>query len=134
LPCCSVALKETRLSNPEGFAETEFARVESVKLGLQLLPLIFRQEVLVDDIGLDGLELTLTRRADGVANWEFASEPSAPADEPETADSDIDLSTLSIGSIRIRDARVTFEDAEADMAYRVDESQLTSRCHWRQRT
>jgi AsmA protein len=124
LPCCSVALKETRLSNPEGFAETEFARVESVKLGLQLLPLIFRQEVLVDDIGLDGLELTLTRRADGVANWEFASEPSAPADEPETADSDIDLSTLSIGSIRIRDARVTFEDAEADMAYRVDDFDL----------
>jgi hypothetical protein len=34
LPCCSVALKETRLSNPEGFAETEFARVESVKLGM----------------------------------------------------------------------------------------------------
>jgi AsmA protein len=53
LPCCSISLKETRLSNPEGFAETDFARVESVKLGLQLWPLIVSQDVLVDVYRLD---------------------------------------------------------------------------------
>jgi len=122
LPCCSVSLKETRLSNPEGFAEKEFARVEAVKLGLQLWPLIVRQEVLVDDIELDGLELTLVQRADGVANWEFESEPSPAVDEQEPSDTSIDLSTLSIGAIRIRDAQVSYEDPEA--AYRVDDFNL----------
>jgi len=120
LPCCSVSLKETRLSNPEGFSESEFARVESVKLGLQLWPLIVRQEVLVDDIELDGLQLNLIQRADGVTNWDFGSEPAA--DGPETADATTDLSTLSIGSIRIRDARVSYEDP--DVAYRVDNFSL----------
>ena len=122
LPCCSVSLEETRLSNPEGFADSEFARVKSVKLGLQLWPLIVRQEVLVDDIGLDGLELTLIRRADGVANWEFESESSAVDDDVESSEDNIDLSTLSIGNIRIRDAMVSYEDG--DVAYRVDDFNL----------
>ena len=122
LPCCSVSLKETRLSNPPGFDEVEFARVESVELGLQLWPLIVRQEILVDDIELDGLNLSLIQRADGVANWTFESE-SAPAEEqPDTAEGDIDLSTLSIGGIRIRDAQVSYEDAEA--AYRVEDFEM----------
>lgn len=122
LPCCSVSLKETRLSNPSGFDEAEFARVESVELGLQLWPLIVRQEILVDDIELDGLNLSLIQRADGVANWTFESE-SAPAEEqPDTAEGDIDLSTLSIGGIRIRDAQVSYEDAEA--AYRVKDFKM----------
>ena len=122
LPCCSVSLNETRLSNPEGFSETEFARVASVKLGLQLWPLIVRQEVLVDDIELDGLQLSLIQRADGVANWDFESGASPAADQPESGDTSLDLSTLSIGAIRIRDAQVSYKDPES--AYRVDDFSL----------
>ena len=122
LPCCSISLKETRLSNPEGFAETDFARVESVKLGLQLWPLIVSQDVLVDDIELNGLQLSLIQRNDGVTNWDFASEESPEEVEPTPSDTNFDLSTLSIGAIRIRDAQVSYEDPEA--AYRIDDFNL----------
>lgn len=119
LPCCSVSLKETRLSNPPGFDEPEFAQVESVELGLQLWPLIVRQEILVDDIGLDGLRLTLIQRGDGVANWTFDTESAPAAAESEPADGNVDLSTLSIGGIRIRDAQISYEDPAS--AYRLED-------------
>jgi AsmA protein len=122
LPCCSVSLKDTRLSNPPGFDEPEFAQVESVKLGLRLWPLIVRQEILVDDISLDGLRLSLIQRADGVANWTFESEPAPGEEQTQEADGEIDLSTLSIGGIRIRDAQVSYEDAEA--AYRLEDFEM----------
>jgi len=120
LPCCSVALDGGRLSNPPGFAETDFAHVESVKIGLRLWPLIVRQEIMIGDVRLDGLELTLTRRADGVANWEFESQTPA-LEEPTESDEAMELPDLSIAGLNIRNARVSFQDAEAGLDYRVED-------------
>jgi uncharacterized protein involved in outer membrane biogenesis len=121
LPCCSIALDGGRLSNPPGFAETDFAHVESVKIGLRLWPLIVRQEIMIGDVRLDGLELTLTRRADGVANWEFESAAPAAEEEPTESGDAMELPELSIAGLNVRNAHITLQDAESGLDYRLEE-------------
>lgn len=71
------------VGNPRGFGagqdasedadEGDFARWKTLRLGVELLPL-FDREVIVDSIEIDGLELDLTRRADGRTSWALPSE------------------------------------------------------------
>lgn len=124
LPCCSVELERGRLGNPAGFPDGDFIRVESVRLGLRLWPLLVRQEIVIGDIGLDGLELTLLRREDGSANWDF--ETGGPAEPVETTPDDaaIAIPPLSAGGLTISDARVTFRDMMSGADYRVDDFDL----------
>ena len=130
LPCCSVAIDDTRLSNPVGWDESanavDFASVRSIRLGLRLLPLVFQQRVVVDEVVLDGLMANLLRRADGAANWEFetGAAPEAPTtevDAPATA-----LPELSVAGIRITEASLEFRDDTADMHVAVEELSVTT--------
>ena len=123
LPCCGVEVERGRLGNPENFPEGDFVRVESIRLGLRLWPLLVDQEIIIGDIGLDGLELTLIRREDGSANWDFSTgETTAPV-EP-TSDEATPLPPLSASGIKITDARVTFQDHMSGASYRLDDFDL----------
>ena len=120
LPCCGVEVERVRLGNPEDFPEGDFARVESVRLGMRLWPLLVDQEIVIGDIGLDGLELTLNRREDGSANWDF---PAGETTEPvETASGEaMSLPPLFASGIKITDARLTFQDQASGASYRLDD-------------
>jgi AsmA protein len=120
LPCCGVEVERVRLGNPEDFPEGDFARVESVRLGMRLWPLLVDQEIVIGDIGLDGLELTLNRREDGSANWDF---PAGETTEPvETASGEaMSLPPLFASGIKITDARLTFQDQVSGASYRLDD-------------
>ncbi|MGI9341536.1 MAG: AsmA family protein [Gammaproteobacteria bacterium] len=112
-PCCAVSIDDTRLGNPPGFDEPDFASVKSVRLGLELLPLLFEQRAVVDTITVDGLRANLIRRADGAANWEFETATMESSAEPESAETEADLSGLSVAGININDAAVEFLDQQA---------------------
>jgi uncharacterized protein involved in outer membrane biogenesis len=129
LPCCAIALGQTSLSNPPGFDEAEFARVESARLGLQLWPLISKRELRVAELSLAGLDVNLLRRADGKANWEFAadSQPTGATDETDRKDGeDGGLADLSIAGIAISDARLRLRDVPAGADYRVENLNLST--------
>jgi len=126
LPCCSVAIDDTRLGNPDGFDDADFASVRSIRLGLRLLPLLFQQRVVVDEVVLDGLKVNLLRRADGAANWEFetGTAPDAPpveVDEPPTA-----LPELSVAGIRVTEASLEFHDETTGTHVAVEELSMTT--------
>ena len=126
MPCCAISLGQTRLSNPPGFEQTSFAQVESARLGVQVIPLLMRQELLLDEVELIGLQVDLLRLEDGRANWEFASEGGVDSAEPETRgdgtapDGAPGLSALSIGGIRIEDARLGLRDLPAGTDIRIE--------------
>ena len=62
------------IGNPAGFGgSTDFARWNTLRLGVELLPL-FDREVIVDRIEIDGLELNVQRHADGQGNWNLPPE------------------------------------------------------------
>jgi AsmA protein len=126
LPCCSVAIDDMRLGNPVEFDDPDFASVRSIRLGLRLLPLLFQQRVVVDEVVLDGLTVNLLRRADGVSNWEFetAAAPDAP---PVDADaSTTSLPELSVAGIRIDEASLVFRDDTAGTHVAVDELSVST--------
>lgn len=126
-PCCAVAVDDTRLGNPPGFEEPDFASVESVRLGLQLLPLLFQQRVVVDEVTLEGLDVKLLRRKDGTANWEFdtgTAEPE-PAEEPAPDDA-TGLPELSIAGIRIVDAALELRDDTSGTHVAIEDLDVTS--------
>jgi len=123
LPCCGVEVERGRLGNPENFPEGDFIRVESIRLGLRLWPLLVDQEIIIGDIELDGLELTLIRREDGSANWDFSTgETTAPVES--TSDEATPLPPLSASGIKITDARLTFQDQMSGANYRLDDFDL----------
>lgn len=126
LPCCAVAIDDTRLGNPAGFDEPDFASVSSVRLGLQLMPLLFEQRIVVDEVTLDGLTVNLLRLADGSANWEFdtgATAQEAPA-EPEAAEAE--LPELSVAGVNISGARLEYRDEQAGTHVAVEELNVTT--------
>jgi len=126
LPCCAVAIDETRLGNPEGFDEPDFASVSSVRLGLQLLPLLFEQRIVVDEVTLDGLAIKLHRRADGVANWTFDTGPASEAPPPEAEAGDTELPELSVAGVRITDAQIELRDDVAGTHFAVEQLNVST--------
>ena len=109
-PCCGVSLGPLSLSNPEGFEDRDFASVESASVSVRLWPLITRQQLLVDEVELSGLDLQLISLADGTVNWEFASadEAEVPAEVDEAGGPG--LEGLDVAGIEISDARIVYRD------------------------
>ncbi|MDZ7669513.1 MAG: AsmA family protein [Gammaproteobacteria bacterium] len=121
LPCCSVSVGASRLGNPPGFADDEFASFESASLSLKLWPLLTRSEVQIGTVTLDGPDVNLTRLEDGRVNWEF--EDAAEADsEPEA--SDPALAGLSVAGLALRNGRIRYRDAAAGQDYTASDVRL----------
>jgi len=130
LPCCGIQLGETSLSNPPGFPDTGFARVESVRLGLDLLPLLTDRRLVIGEVSLQGLNVALLRRSDGSDNWTFESgapsstEPAQGDDSSDDPTSDTAPLELTVESIDIADARLSFRDQVAGTDYLIADLNL----------
>jgi AsmA protein len=122
-PRLGLTLGETWLSNAEGFADEPFARIGEVELSVALMPLL-RREVQVERILLDGLTLNLERDAQGRTNWDdLVAEAEESIEEPPEARAPREtpgLRDLDIGGVVIRNARVSWRDAQAGTALRLD--------------
>ena len=114
-PCCSLQLGAVTLSNPAGWQQAEFLSLQNAAVGLQLLPLLLRQEVQVGAVELDGLTLNLVSRRDGSTNWDFsAADPAAETNDTGQAPAPDDF---SIAGIRVTDATVTYRDEAGGRRY-----------------
>jgi AsmA protein len=117
-PWLAVEVGRSTLGNAEGFSDRPFATFEEARLSVQLIPLIFRQEVTVGTASLDSLILNLEVAADGSSNWEDL----AQADDAAPADSDAPgttLESLDIAGVRVSNATISYSDAGAGSRYLV---------------
>lgn len=124
LPCCSVSMGASRLGNPEGFPDDEFASFERAALSLKLWPLLLRREVQIGTVTLDGLDVSLVSLADGRVNWAFDSDTAA---EAETDEGESALAGLSVDGLALRNARIRYRDLAADQDITMDGVRLDSR-------
>ncbi len=106
------------------------ARVDALSVAFQVVPLILRQELVVDRFVLSGPDIVLERTAEGQANWVFdalseaapetqtvpkATETaaSAPEQKPQTTEptepSGVGMS-LRLGDVRVIDGRIRYRD------------------------
>lgn len=125
LPCCGIRLDETSLSNPPGFDTTQFARVERVRLGLEIWPLLMDKSLVIGEVDLQGLDVALVRRADGRDNWTFVSADDTPPEtDAQAEDTGAAATSLSIAGINIGDARLAYRDEREKADYRVEQLNL----------
>ncbi len=120
-PWLAVEVHDLRLSNADGFGERPFARIGQARVGVALLPL-FRKQIVVDEIILDGLDLMLMVNARGENNWVDL----ADGGESESVRIDQDgavqdgasvFSSQRVAGLKIRNARVEFQDQQAGTHY-----------------
>ncbi len=96
-----------RLSNPPGFDDKPFSRVERASVSIKLLPLLSRR-VEVGRVSLEGLQLHLMKDDEGRTSWADITGP----DEPEAANKPAgwSLSDVTLDGVRITNASILWED------------------------
>ncbi|MDD4952606.1 MAG: AsmA family protein, partial [Desulfovibrionaceae bacterium] len=128
-PGLSVTLGPARLGNAPGFGDRPFAVLKGASARLAIRPLIDGR-VEVSHVRLDGLVLNLERDAQGRTNWDdlLAAGPGAPKAGADKAGAGAGQAgpekgpglALSVDAIRIKDASVSWTEAEGGQVYRVD--------------
>ncbi|MEX2124394.1 MAG: AsmA family protein [Woeseia sp.] len=117
-PWLAVEIGRSTLGNAEGFGDQPFASFEEARLSVRLMPLIFRQEVTVGTASLDSLLLNLAVAADGSTNWDDLAEAGEAApEEPEEAGDE--LASLDIADVRVSNAQISYNDAQAGSRYAI---------------
>jgi len=117
-PWLGIELGRTQLADAEGFGDQPMLSVESVQLRLKLIPLLSKRFD-ADRIVLEGLDLKLRRDAEGRNNWDDLT-----AQDEDGASSDSSLGEFDLGGIRISDAQVLWDDAQAGQMLRISDLDL----------
>ena len=103
----SVAVEEINIADNPSFSHSPFVNAQSLKMGIELKPLIFSKSVRITGIVLDHPSITLIRSASG--QWNFSdlgsgSEPKAPGSGQSGSSSGKDV---SIQQLKITGGQIT---------------------------
>ena len=110
----SVEAEELSIAEDPKFSNEPFLQAKSLKVGVELLPLIFSRELHVTHLVIDKPEITILRDRDGI--WNFSSlanqagQPAKTADKPGTPGA---TSTLSVGKLELSDGRISVGSVSA---------------------
>ncbi len=131
-PWLGVQLGEVELGNAKGFGPKPMARVTSADVKVKLLPLL-RKHVELSTISLHGLQVNLSRNAQGRTNWaDLVQPPSAGAPSPAKkpagapAKGGAPIAALAVGGLDVSDASVVWDDRQSGQHVSVEHLQLES--------
>ncbi|MBA1261912.1 AsmA family protein [Stutzerimonas stutzeri] len=137
-PWLGLELHDTSLASAS-IPQQPLADLRMLGLSVRVLPL-FSREVQMSDITLNGLNLTLTRDENGEGNWEGIGQPAQQQAQAETEPAEPASETtaqprsgktsrplqLDIDSLTIKDARVTYQDAQSGQHLSAEGIELTT--------
>ncbi len=106
-----VAASDLSIADDPAFSRAPFLRAESLKVGVELLPLILSRKLNVTGITIEQPEINLVETAAGVFNVSSIGSKTAavPAGPPEAAAPSAQEPTISIAVIKIADGRIALE-------------------------
>ncbi|MCH8106111.1 MAG: AsmA family protein [Proteobacteria bacterium] len=125
-PALGMKLGAMSLSNAPGFGAQSMLKVNKVSISVDLVSLIlFSPEV--EQLLLDGLEINLEKNAQGVTNWDdllklgATESPGTSASKSPADTTATESMTLqgAFGGLNIRNARLSWKDAQAGVEYKV---------------
>lgn len=121
-PWLRARVSDVSFSNAEGFGDAPMAQVKEAAVGVQVLPLLLRREVLVSTVTLDGLRLNLAKDAQGKTNWDdlVKSSGETPEEAPADEGGGVQLDSIDIAGVTLRDAAVEYRDASTGQTYRLE--------------
>jgi len=117
-PWLALRAGEGRFGNAPGFGPEPMVTWKGAQLGAKLFPLL-RGELVADRVRIEGADVRLVRRADGVANWEGigGNQPADPNAKPME---------LRIDGVAIKDSRISYLDETVSRRVEVAAFNLTT--------
>jgi AsmA protein len=123
-PRLALELNGLTLSNADGFTGGDFAAVKHAQVGVNLVPLLFKQLLEVDTVRIEGLRLNLAKSKSGVTNWDdMLGEAKAGPSSKQPAVSEqngMDLLAFTIGGLSIKEASLVWDDQSTGERYQIE--------------
>jgi AsmA protein len=117
-PWLAIEIGRTELGNAAGFSDQPFMRFEEASLSVRMLPLILSQEITVGTASIEGLAVNLEVATDGTTNWDDFSGSEEPAGS-QVPEADAEPAKVELGNIEVRNANVSYTDAQSASAYSI---------------
>lgn len=119
-PWLGVSVSQVKLGNAPGFGPEPFAEIGQAQVNVKLLPLLLHREIQASTITLEGLKLNLEKDAKGHTNWEDLGKSKETPEHPVT-ESSSPTGKLEIAGLQIKDASLSYTDAQAKKSYKIDQ-------------
>jgi len=129
----SVSADDISIADDPEFSKSPFVQAKSLKVGVEMMPLIFSKMLNVTELTLNQPEISLVKSENG-EKWNFSSlgaknanapaqpspapeaKPAAPAGQPASSSSN---SNLTVAKLSVKDGRLTVSRAQSDLKPRV---------------
>ena len=121
-PWLGFQLGKVSLGNAPGFEKPEFAKFEQAQAMIKVLPL-FKKQVEISTVLLEGAELNLTRKPDGKTNWEDLAKLGGKSEEKPKSES-ISIKSLKIHGLNLDQTKIVFDDEKTGSHYRLSDVSL----------
>ena len=109
----SVSAEDLSIADDPAFSKDPFVRAKSLKVGVEVMPLIFSKKLHVTDITLDKPEIALLRDAAG--KWNFSSLGSKSSAAPKPAREPSSTPDLSVSKLDVKDGRLSVNRANSSI-------------------
>jgi len=103
------------LGNAPGFTEPEFAKFEQAQAKIKVLPL-FKKQIEISTVLLEGAEINLTRKPDGKTNWEDLAKLGGKSEEKPKQES-VSIEAVKINGLDLHKTKIVFDDQQTGSRY-----------------
>jgi AsmA protein len=107
----SVSADNISIAEDPAFGKTPFVTAKSLKVGVEIMPLITSKEIRVTDITLEQPEITLLKTADG--KWNFSSLGGKPTEKSSSSSSSSAPGSFSVAKLNVTDGKLIVGQANS---------------------
>jgi hypothetical protein len=100
-----VRADQLSIADDSKFSNAPFIKAKSLKVGVELMPLIFSKQLNVTEVVIDEPEIALLRNQAGV--WNFSSLGNSA--EKKTPEKSTSASNLNVGKLDLTDGKISLE-------------------------
>ncbi len=111
----SVSAEDLSIADDPAFSKDAFIRAKSLKVGVEVMPLIFSKALHVTDITLDQPEIALLRDASGKWNFSSLGNKSEPAAKPAPTSGSSSTPDLSVSKLDVKNGRLSVNRANSSI-------------------
>ena len=133
-PHIGLAAKDVHISNPKGFGSENFASADTMKLSLQIKPLL-KKNFSINQLSFNNLVLNLRKNNSGKGNWKFtktqtdkktAAKQSANNASIESGNDNEKSFQLHLNKLSFKNSQINFYDQKTGKRTKIEHLNLKS--------
>lgn len=134
-PWLGISIQNTSAASIDA-TDKPFAIIKELDLSVKLMPL-FKGEIQMNDVNINGLTVNLEKDAKGKTNWDKVGQTATadntdtktdapPVEEKTSTKTDTSNINLNINSVTINDTKIIYKDVPAKQEYQVNNVHLST--------